>query len=66
VSYEHRFRMCQLAFLSLNDDDRIHTKVVISDAEYMSWKYAVNDMYVMIAVNVLIYLFRKKTFDKLM
>jgi nicotinic acid mononucleotide adenylyltransferase len=45
VSFEHRFRMCQLAFTHLNDT--IHTtKVIISDAEYMSWKNAVKDMYV--------------------
>lgn len=57
ASFEHRFEMCQLAFAHLNRDGNSlskpvsqkatnQTTVVVSDAEYMSWKHAVNDMYV--------------------
>ena len=54
VSFEHRLKMCQLAFAHLNEVDREkssqqrnkQTKIVVSDMEYMSWKNAVNDMYV--------------------
>jgi hypothetical protein len=53
VSYEHRCQMCQLAFAHLNQEDAMssknqkkQTKVVVSDAEYMSWANAVKDMYV--------------------
>lgn len=53
VSFEHRFQMCHLAFAHLNNNEslmssqeRQQTKVIISDAEYMSWKSAVKDMYV--------------------
>ena len=54
VSFEHRLKMCQLAFAHLNEVDREkssqqqnkQTKIVVSDMEYMSWKNAVKDMYV--------------------
>jgi hypothetical protein len=36
--------MCQAAFADLSTDA---TKVVVSDAEYQSWKYAVRNMYVL-------------------
>jgi hypothetical protein len=46
--------MCRLAFAHLNNanlsstpqQETKQTKVIISDAEYMSWKHAVNEMYV--------------------
>ena len=66
VSYEHRYRMCELAFLHLNQDqsidinvasqNKIKSKVLISNAEYLSWKYAVQNMYVSYALGVIILL----------
>ena len=53
VSFEHRFRMCQLAFAPLNIENVLstpphqQTKIIISDAEYMSWNNAVKDRYVL-------------------
>jgi nicotinic acid mononucleotide adenylyltransferase len=43
VSFDHRYRMCHLAFEQLNDVSTAvpASRVVISDAEYMSWKEAV-------------------------
>lgn len=38
VSFEHRWHMCQLAFADIS------SKVVISDAEYHSWRHAVQGL----------------------
>ena len=51
--------MCQLAFAHLNHNNAMssqeqqlqQTKVVISDAECMSWESAVKDVYVLDFVN---------------
>jgi hypothetical protein len=40
-------KMCQLAFLPLNDETAT-TTIVISDAEFLSWQHAVQHLYVVI------------------
>lgn len=64
VSFEHRLRMCKLAFEPLNEQREHHrnqtfadgndeeklmpTKVVVSDAERSSWEFAAKKLYVVV------------------